>query len=252
MIKRADLAGPARHAPRRRTPGSSAGGPRRLAAVFTTGMALCALMPAGPGLTVRAAVPEAEIRAAVAAELSSRHYQRELAIEEPEASPQVAADLAPDLLEVVGWIAIVAIAAVALVWLWRFLADRRRAAAPAGVEAGAPPAGTARRRTLDDYLAEADRLAREGRHGAAAHHLLAGTLFGFSGIDAAAAAPFLTAREVVARAPLGDVAKPALRQLVACVERARFAGRAVDEVDFARCRRNFLALADALMAGAAA
>lgn len=187
------------------------------------------------------------VREAVEDELSSWNYQRTLTTAEPDV-PDIDFDLPPGLAEVLGWIAIAIVAIVALVWLWRLLADRRASAVVEEPEAETAPA--LKRAAPSDLLAEADRLAAEGRYSEAVHVLLVGTFGGFAEAGARFVAPPLTSREVLADAPLRDSVKAALGELVSVVERAHFAGRTIGRGEFERCRESYRSIAGEIADGA--
>lgn len=220
--------------------------PGRLVRLFLSTLFLTAAVTAPTGAQP---VSGEAVREAVEDELSSWSYQRTL----PEIQTDVREidlDLPPGLAEVLGWTAIAIVAIVALVWLYRLLADRRASAVIDETETETVPA--LKRVAPSDLLAQADRLAAEGRYGEAVHVLLVGTFGGFAEAGARFVAPPLTSREVLADAPLRDTVKAALGELVTVVERAHFAGREIGRRDFERCRDSYRSIAGEIADGARA
>jgi hypothetical protein len=151
-------------------------------------------------------------------------------------------DLLGPLLQVVFWAGVALIAALALWFLVREGERRwreRRGPAPGAAALVLPPNET-RVRTL---LAEADRLAAEGRYAEAVHVLL------FRGVDdirdqrPELFRRALTSREIAAMAALPARARSHFAALAEVVERSFFGGRAVDADGWARSRREYEAFA---------
>lgn len=96
-------------------------------------------------------------------------------------------------------------------------------------------------------LADADRLAAEGRYEEAAHLVL---LRGVEDIRArrpGAVAPALTSREIAASESLPERARPAFAEIARIVERSLFGGGRLDEPAWRDCRSAYerLVFADA-------
>lgn len=146
------------------------------------------------------------------------------------------------LLEIVFWAGVVVIAALAVWFLVREGARRwreRRPAGPGAVAVVLPP-DAARVRAL---LAEADRLAAEGRYAEAVHVLL------FRGVDdirdqrPELFRRALTSREIAGMSALPARARNHFGAIATVVERSFFGGRPVDAEGWARCRRDYEAFA---------
>jgi len=125
------------------------------------------------------------------------------------------------------------------------LLDRRRAARAKAADdpdgGGADRAGALER--LPASLAEARRLAADGRFDAAVRALLRGAIETVAVLSGQAIAPPMTSREVLRRADgLDGEARGAFGDLVAAVEVSLFGGEAVDPGDYQRCERAFEAL----------
>jgi hypothetical protein len=144
------------------------------------------------------------------------------------------------VLKVVFWLGL-ATAAALVVWLLIRdlpLARRHRqgrAAAPADWR---PEAQAAR-----ELLADADRLAAEGRFDEAVHLILFRSIDDIAGKRPGAVRPALTSRDLVETAPLSEAGRGAFRVIAEVVERSFFGGRPTDAAAFARCRREYEAFA---------
>lgn len=127
--------------------------------------------------------------------------------------------------------------------VWRQASGRARAAGPAPLnlhalgEAADKAAARAAVR-----LADADRLAAEGRYGEAIHMLL------LTGVDEVERArpgrirPAFTSRDIAALPELPPEPKGAFARIAAVVERALFGGREVDAAAWGACRDAYGAL----------
>jgi hypothetical protein len=119
-------------------------------------------------------------------------------------------------------------------WPWR----RKRRAAAASREAWRPEAQAARA-----LLADADRLAAEGRFDEAAHLLLFRSIDDIEDRRPRLVSPAQTARDIAALAAVPTAARAAFAEIVAAVERSLFGGRPVGPDGFARCRTAYEAFA---------
>lgn len=94
-------------------------------------------------------------------------------------------------------------------------------------------------------LAEADRLAAEGRYSEAVHMLLLDCLAQLRRLRfESTIVPSLTSREVLGRLTLSERAAGALSAIVSAVELSHFGGRVPGESDYLACRQNYLSVAD--------
>jgi hypothetical protein len=151
-------------------------------------------------------------------------------------------DLLGPLLEVVFWGG-VALVAVLGVWFLVREGERRwrgRGATGPGAAPFVLPPDEGRVRAL---LAEADRLAAEGRYAEAVHHLL------FRGVDdirdqrPELFRRAMTSREIAALPALPERARGHFAAIAGAVERSFFGGRAVDADGWVRCRSAYQAFA---------
>lgn len=152
-----------------------------------------------------------------------------------------------DIVRVLVWVA-VACGSAALAW---YLMDilpkgfaRQARWGDAGSEALSASSGT-----VAAAQDSADDLASQGRFVEAMHVLLLQSL---SEMRKRLDAPFadsLTSREILRRAAVSDVARAALADIIAAVERAYFGDHAVESADYGLCRARFAALGEALGAG---
>jgi hypothetical protein len=152
-----------------------------------------------------------------------------------------------DVVRVLVWVA-VACGAAALAWhLMDILPKgfaRQARWGDAGI-AGLPAASG----TVAAAQDSADDLAAQGRFVEAMHVLLLQSL---SEMRKRLDTPFadsLTSREILRRAPVSDVARAALADIIAAVERAYFGDHAVAAADYGLCRARFAALGEALGPG---
>ena len=100
--------------------------------------------------------------------------------------------------------------------------------------------------TLAAAQDNADDLASQGRFVEAMHVLL---LQSVSEMRKRLDVPFadsLTSREILRRAPVSDIARGALADIIAAVERAYFGDYAVEASDYRLCRARVTALSEAL------
>lgn len=144
------------------------------------------------------------------------------------------------VFEVLFWIAIAVLLGLILFFIGRELVRhyRREASGGAGtshvVPDWRPP--VARARAL---LADADRLAAEGKFAEAIHLLLYRSIEDIDAKRPHAVKPALTSRDILDLVPLPAAARQALSRLVAAVEWSFFGGRPVDAADFSACRRAY-------------
>lgn len=113
-------------------------------------------------------------------------------------------------------------------------AGRRGTVLTSGLEAWRPTAELARA-----LLADADRLAAEGRYAEAARVLLHRSVDDIEGRRPDLLGPSLTSRDIAAISALPDSARDAFGRIARVVERGLFAGRAVDQAGWAECRRAY-------------
>ena len=99
------------------------------------------------------------------------------------------------------------------------------------------------RARTEALLADADRLAAEGRFAEAVHLLLRRTLGDLGEREPAFVRPALTSREIAAIEAMPAKARRSFAEIAGAVERAIFAGRPVDADEFAACRRAYEAFA---------
>jgi hypothetical protein len=119
-------------------------------------------------------------------------------------------------------------------------------------EAAAPPTRDDQLAVVEQPLADADELAREGRFAEAIHTLLLRTLRELAARSRAALPRSLTSREILARVDLGADARLALGDLVTTTERSHFGDDEPGAADYDRCRRQFHVFAAAYRGEAAA
>jgi hypothetical protein len=116
---------------------------------------------------------------------------------------------------------------------------RKRPAKPADLDVDWRPAA-GRARTL---LADADRLAAEGRFDEAVHQLLFRSVEDIDERWPNLVRPALTSRDIAAHAGLPETARMTFGGLAAVVERSFFGGAQVSAADFAACRDAYAAFA---------
>ena len=138
-------------------------------------------------------------------------------------------------------VAYVLLAAVVLLLLWLFVPPlrrlvlrlplfRRRLRAESE-DVGAPDEVAARA-----LLAEADALAERGQFGEAVHALLLKCLEELERLRPGLLRPAMTSREIAGAPSLPYSPRKALSEIVATVERAFFANRAIGVADWTMCR----------------
>jgi hypothetical protein len=170
-----------------------------------------------------------ELRRRAAEILERGGYQRELpAAPEPIRPLSLPAGL-ETLLRYLAWAALVVLAALAVVWLARRLTGGNRDVAVTVRPRAVAPA--------DIPVAAAQALAGEGRYGEAIHALLLETLQALA--HAARLPRHYTSREIVARVPLGPVAREALGGLVGAVEVSWFGGVEPGVEEYQGCLERF-------------
>jgi hypothetical protein len=146
----------------------------------------------------------------------------------------------PVFEKVLAGLAVLALAALVVILLRRWLASRRpRPAAP-------PPAWTPDRGEALALLDEADRLAAAGDYAEAVHLLLRRSVGQIAAARPEWIAPASTAREIAALAHLPEGARRAFALIAERVERSRFALRALAGEDWQAARTAYaeFALAD--------
>jgi len=149
-------------------------------------------------------------------------------------------DVSP-VLQTLFWVLLaLGVAAVAFFLIREFVLYRqpgRRAAGlnlRDGIDAWRPSAARARA-----LLADADRLAAQGRWDEAARVLLHRSIDDIDEKRPHLIAPAFTSRDIAGLAALPAVARDAFALIARHVERSLFGGRALDAADFAACRRAY-------------
>jgi hypothetical protein len=89
---------------------------------------------------------------------------------------------------------------------------------------------------------EADDLARAGRYAEAMHVLLLRSLAELRDKLKVTFADSLTSREILRRAPLGELGRAAFAEIVRAVERVVFGGARADAAAYQACRESYEAL----------
>lgn len=137
---------------------------------------------------------------------------------------------------------------LALVVLWYLLAplvERLRLRKPAGFE----PEWTPDRETVAALLADADRLAGEGRFDEAVHLLLKRSVADIAKARPDWLLPASTAREIALLPKLPERARQAFGVIAERVERSLFALRSLDEADWGAARGAYARFALAELPG---
>ena len=147
-----------------------------------------------------------------------------------------------DVLEVVFWIGVAGLGALALFLLGRAVlaAIQRRRTRPVP-EAPAPyvPAAATARTLLED----AARLAKEGRYGEAVRLILRRSIEDMERQRPGVVRDAMTSREIGRLSILGEAARAGFGRIAALVERAAFAGRPVSEAEYEEARGLYAQLA---------
>jgi len=150
---------------------------------------------------------------------------------------------APYLQWVFWGLLIVGVIVIAALIVREFLAYRRPAKAkqaPATLAEADWRPSASRAKAL---LADADRLAAEGRYDEAAHILLFRSIDDIEEKRPRLVAPAFTGRDIAILSELPAAAAQALGVIVRQVERSLFGGRPLNAADFADCRRAYEAFA---------
>lgn len=174
--------------------------------------------------------------------LSDSAYQTEL----PQGPTTTRSDfqLPPEVVEALLWI--LAIAAVAWIGYLILVSGRRMLRRGPTKELSDPapaPAETAAAPTPPEGLAEGDRLAGLGQHGAAIHAILLSSLEALRRRLAVDLAPSFTSRELIGRFNLPEPARSAFARIVSASELSHFGGRPASATDFRDCRTRYERLA---------
>jgi Domain of unknown function (DUF4129) len=114
-------------------------------------------------------------------------------------------------------------------------------------EAGRESLGAAGRDAMAAARLEADDLARAGRYAEAMHVLLLRSLAELRDKLKLTFADSLTSREILRRAPLGELGRAAFAEIVRAVERVVFGGARADEAAYRACRESYEALRRSLL-----
>lgn len=210
------------------------------------------LVPAAqPGLFAAGAAPSrAALKAAQARLLQDKSLQFHLAIQAPPPKTETPgwlkwlAEVLGHLGQALSWAfwslvllgaaAIVAFIAIEIARTrWPGLLKRKRAPRPAPVD-WRPDATVARA-----LLAEADRLASEGRYAEATRLLLHRSIEDIESRRPRLVRPAFTAREIARLEDLPAAARQTFSDIAEVVERSLFGGRDVDAGGFAACRRAY-------------
>ncbi|HEX8442319.1 MAG TPA: hypothetical protein VF631_01595 [Allosphingosinicella sp.] len=146
------------------------------------------------------------------------------------------------VLRVLFWIGLVALVLYLLYQLAKRLAGERwpwrRSGTLAGTSEWRPQEGPARA-----LLAEADRLAADGRFDEAAHLLLFRSIEDIDARRPQLVQPALTSRDIASAPDLPDEPRRAFQSIVLLVERSLFGGRRLARPDWEQCRANYEAFA---------
>lgn len=212
-----------------------------------TATALSAAVLLCPGVALGQTRDDAALRAARDRVLDGGRYQTEPPAprEVPDIEPF---NFPPWLAEMLFWGILAGVAALVLFFVANLVLDllknrtalrrNREQAGPGTLRIETP---AAERRTADaGTLAEADRLAAEGRFGEAIHLLLLVALERLRRELGPRVAPALTGREVLGLPALPTAAAEPLSRMVRLSEINHFGGRAAAEPDYVSCRADFL------------
>jgi hypothetical protein len=144
------------------------------------------------------------------------------------------------------WAGLAAVAVALLIFVLRDVAGlrgfwpKKRARDTSADHSAEWRPAAARARTL---LADADRLAAEGRYDEAAHLLLVRSIEDIDQRWPNLVRPALTSRDIAAHEGLPQAARTTFAGLAQVVERSLFGGAPVGASDFAACRRAYAAFA---------
>ncbi len=202
-----------------------------------------------PSVQPAPSVAPERIEQAVKDSIRSLDLQTELVTNEDNSRP---IRLSPiKVPQEVLWLALIIAAAVLIYSLREELMNLIR---PRETGWEPPPPGAAEVKTgsESDALAAADRLSREGNFVEAMHVLLLHSLAEIRRQVGEQFADSLTSREILRVARLTAIARTALRDIVAAVERTYFGAYPAEAGDYAACRQNFATLQQALRGGAPA
>ena len=206
---------------------------------------------AQPGLFAEGAEPSrAALRAAQARLLQDKSLQFRLEVQAPPPKAETPewlkwlVNLIGQLAHVLGWLfwaaVVLGAAAIALFIVleiartrWPGLFKRKRKPRQSPVD-WRPDAAVARA-----LLAEADRLAAEGRYAEAARLLLHRSIEDIESRRPRLVRPAFTAREIARLEDLPAAARQTFGFIAEMVERSLFGGRDVDAANFAACRRAY-------------
>ena len=179
--------------------------------------------------------------------LSDSRYQTERP--EPEQRPEFEPfTIPPWLAKTIFWAVIVGVVALVLFFLFNLLLDyardrtafkRNRDRPVEAIQRVDTPLAE-RRRADPGTLAEADRLAAEGRFGEAIHLLLLVAMARLHRELGPRVAPAMTGREVLRLPALPGATVAPLTRMVQLSEINHFGGRRAAEPDYRDCRADFL------------
>jgi len=145
------------------------------------------------------------------------------------------------VMQVVFWIGLAALVGALLFFMGgEILRSRFGIGKPKAVTAkDAEPEWRPDEKAARTLLADADRLAAEGRFAEAAHLLLLRSIEDLDSRRPRTVRRALTSREIASLDALPESARPAFGSIARVVERSLFGGAAVDAGDFAACRQAY-------------
>ncbi|HEX5775966.1 MAG TPA: DUF4129 domain-containing protein [Caulobacteraceae bacterium] len=143
------------------------------------------------------------------------------------------------VLNVLFWIVVALVVALIAWFLLRELIDARLGRKKPKKDKPAPAGWRMDEHKARILLADADRLAAEGRYAEAAHMLLLKGVEDVHDRRPREVRPALTSREIAALPQLPQRARTAFGTIAAVVERSLFGGRPVDVSAWTECRRSY-------------
>lgn len=146
------------------------------------------------------------------------------------------------VLNVLFWIVVALVVALVAWFLLREVMAARRGGKTPKTDRPAPADWRIDAHKARVLLADADRLAAEGRYAEAAHLLLLKGVEDVQDRRPREVRPALTSREIAALPQLPQGARTAFGAIAAVVERSLFGGRPVDVSAWSDCRRSYEAL----------
>jgi hypothetical protein len=205
--------------------------------------------PAAAVLAQTSGFDPAEVRDSRDSVLADGRYQTEMP--EPEVRPERDPfTIPPWLAEIIFWVMVAAVLAMVAYFLFQLAYDllrdrspfrRNRDRAGAAPERVETPLAAAPREVDPHSLAEADRLAGEGRFSEAIHLLLLVAMQRLHRELGARVAPAMTGREVLHLPSLPGATVAPLTRMVRLSEINHFGGRTAREPDYRSARDDYLA-----------